>query len=87
LTHDEVLPDGEQRHQRRHEKDDEVIHCLQKRILYGPDGRQQTASMESMSLVELKQLAKGRRIKQYYIMRRAQLLQLLAMQELPKSFQ
>jgi hypothetical protein len=43
--------------------------------------------MESMSLVELKQLAKGRRIKQYYIMRRAQLLQLLAMQELPKSFQ
>ena len=42
--------------------------------------------MESLSLVELKQLAKQRRIKQYYILKRAQLLQLLAMPELPKSF-
>lgn len=42
--------------------------------------------MESMSILELKQLAKQRRIKQYYILKRAQLLQLLSMNELPKSF-
>jgi hypothetical protein len=42
--------------------------------------------MEALSLAELKRLAKGRGIKHYYIMRRAQLLQLLAMPELPKSF-
>lgn len=42
--------------------------------------------MESLSLVELKQLAKQRRIKQYYILKRAQLVQLLSMAELPKSF-
>lgn len=42
--------------------------------------------MESMSILELKQLAKQRRIKQYYILKRAQLLQLLNLSELPKSF-
>jgi len=42
--------------------------------------------MESMSILELKQLAKERRIKQYYILKRAQLLQLLSMNELPRSF-
>ena len=42
--------------------------------------------MDSMSLVELKQLAKQRRIKQYYILKRAQLIQLLTLPELPKSF-
>jgi len=42
--------------------------------------------MDSLSLVELKQLAKQRRIKQYYILKRAQLIQLLNMAELPKSF-
>ena len=36
-----------------------------------------------MSLVELKQCAKGRRIKQYYVMKRAQLIQLLSLPELP----
>jgi len=41
--------------------------------------------MESKSLIELKQLAKQRRIKQYYILKRAQLIQLLNMNELPKS--
>lgn len=40
--------------------------------------------MESLSLLELKALAKERRIKQYYIMRRAQLIQLLSMEELPR---
>lgn len=39
---------------------------------------------ESMSLVELKQVAKTRRIKQYYIMKRVQLIQLLSMKELPE---
>lgn len=38
-----------------------------------------------MSLVELKQLAKERRIKQYYIMKRHQLIQLLSMKELPEA--
>ncbi len=42
--------------------------------------------MESMSILELKQLAKQRRIKQYYILKRAQLLQILSMNELPRSF-
>jgi hypothetical protein len=39
---------------------------------------------DSMSLVELKQVAKTRRIKQYYIMKRIQLIQLLSMKELPE---
>ena len=39
----------------------------------------------SMSLVELKQQAKGRRIKQYYIMKRQQLIEILSMGELPLS--
>jgi hypothetical protein len=38
-----------------------------------------------MSLVELKQQAKGRRIKQYYIMKRLQLIEILSMSELPQS--
>ena len=41
--------------------------------------------MNSLSLVELKQKAKGRRIKQYYIMKRHQLIQLLSLPELPHS--
>ena len=40
---------------------------------------------QSMSLVELKHAAKGRKIKQYYIMKRVQLIQLLAMNELPEE--
>lgn len=42
------------------------------------------ATLSTLSLVELKQLAKGRRIKQYYIMKRHQLIQLLALPELPE---
>ncbi len=38
-----------------------------------------------MSLVELKQAAKGRRIKQYYIMKRQQLIQILSLPELPET--
>jgi hypothetical protein len=37
----------------------------------------------SLSLVELKQIAKTRRIKMYYIKKRAELIQLLGMTELP----
>lgn len=40
--------------------------------------------METLSLIELKQLAKAKRIKQYYIMRRAQLIELLSMEALPQ---
>ncbi len=36
-----------------------------------------------MSLIELKQAAKGRRIKQYYIMKRHQLIEILSLDELP----
>jgi hypothetical protein len=39
----------------------------------------------TLSLVELKQHAKGRKIKQYYIMKRVQLIQLLSLNELPKA--
>ena len=39
-----------------------------------------------MSLAELKKAAKGRRIKQYYIMKRHHLIQLLSMDELPESY-
>ena len=42
--------------------------------------------MDNLSLVELKQHAKKLRIKQYYIMKRAQLIELLTLAELPQSF-
>ena len=42
-------------------------------------------SLDSLSLVELKQKAKGRRIKMYYIMKRHQLIQLLSLPELPQT--
>jgi hypothetical protein len=42
-----------------------------------------TADIEDMSLIELKKLAKTKKIKQYYIMKRAELIELLMMEELP----
>jgi len=42
--------------------------------------------MESMSLVELKKIAKEKRIKQYYIMRRQQLLDILTQDTLPREY-
>ena len=42
--------------------------------------------MESMSLVELKKIAKEKRIKQYYIMRRQQLLEILTQDTLPREY-
>ncbi len=41
--------------------------------------------LHTLSLVELKQKAKGRRIKQYYIMKRHQLIHLLSLPELPQE--
>ena len=42
-----------------------------------------STSIETMSLIELKKLAKTKKIKQYYIMKRAELIELLMMEELP----
>jgi hypothetical protein len=39
-----------------------------------------------MSVVELKQAAKARRIKQYYTMKRRDLIQLLSMKTLPEAY-
>jgi hypothetical protein len=43
-------------------------------------------NISEMSLIELKKLAKTKRIKQYYIMKRAELIELLMMEELPFKF-
>jgi hypothetical protein len=43
-------------------------------------------NIESMSLVELKQYAKTKKIKQYYIMKRADLIEILTMKELPFKY-
>ncbi len=45
-----------------------------------------TDNISNMSLIELKQLAKTKRIKQYYIMKRADLIELLTMEELPFKY-
>lgn len=42
--------------------------------------------MEHLSLIELKKIAKEKKIKQYYIMKRSTLIELLSMDELPFSF-
>lgn len=39
-----------------------------------------------MSLIDLKKLAKEKRIKQYYIKKRSELIDLLTMEELPQQF-
>lgn len=43
------------------------------------------SQLHAMSLAELKKMAKGRRIKHYYILPRAELLHLLTLPELPKE--
>ena len=43
-------------------------------------------NIQDMSLVELKQLAKGKKIKQYYIMKRDDLIHLLMMEEIPFKY-
>jgi hypothetical protein len=42
--------------------------------------------MDSMSIVELKQLAKTRRIKMYYTKKRIELIRLLSMPDLPDAY-
>ena len=42
-------------------------------------------TMDSLSLVELKQIAKTRHIKMYYTMKRNELIRLLSMPDLPDS--
>lgn len=42
--------------------------------------------VHSLELVELKQLAKARRIKHYYIKKKAELIQLLSMATLPEKY-
>lgn len=42
--------------------------------------------MDRLSLPELKQIARTRHIKQYYILKRAELIQLLTLAELPASY-
>jgi len=42
--------------------------------------------METMEYAELKQLAKERRIKKYYVMPKAELVKLLSMPELPQTY-
>jgi hypothetical protein len=42
--------------------------------------------IHSLSIVELKRLAKQKKIKQYYIMKRVQLITLLVLPELPEAY-
>ena len=42
--------------------------------------------MDRLSLPELKQIARARHIKQYYILKRADLIHLLTLPELPASY-
>lgn len=43
-------------------------------------------NLESLSLVELKNMAKERRIKQYYIKKRSELIEILRQDTLPLSY-
>ena len=42
--------------------------------------------LNTMSLVALKKMAKGRRIKQYYILPKPKLVELLSLPELPRTY-
>lgn len=45
-----------------------------------------SADIQTMSLIDLKKLAKEKRIKQYYIKKRSELIELLTMEVLPQQF-
>jgi hypothetical protein len=45
-----------------------------------------SVDFNTMSLMALKKLAKGRRIKQYYILSKAKLVELLSLPELPRKY-
>lgn len=44
------------------------------------------ADYHTMSLVELKQVAKTHKIKQYYVMKRSDLIKILTMKAIPDEF-
>lgn len=44
------------------------------------------SDLNALSLLQLKKMAKGRRIKKYYILPKAELVALLGMTELPKKY-
>jgi hypothetical protein len=63
-----------------------IVKPTEKRIhqnQIGDVSRTMNANYSEMSLIELKKAAKGRRIKQYYIMKRHQLIEVLSMPDLP----
>lgn len=45
-----------------------------------------SADLTAMSLMALKKMAKGRRIKQYYVLPKAKLVELLGLPELPRKY-
>jgi hypothetical protein len=45
-----------------------------------------SVDLNTMSLMALKKMAKGRRIKQYYILPKAKLVELLSLPELPRKY-
>jgi hypothetical protein len=45
-----------------------------------------SVDLNTMSLVALKKMAKGRRIKQYYILPKSKLVELLSLPELPRTY-
>ena len=45
-----------------------------------------SADLNTMTLMAIKKLAKGRRIKQYYVLPKAKLVELLSLTDLPKKY-
>jgi hypothetical protein len=45
-----------------------------------------STDLNTVSLMNLKKMAKGRRIKQYYILPKAKLIELLSLPELPRKY-
>jgi hypothetical protein len=45
-----------------------------------------STDLNTVSLMNLKKMAKGRRIKQYYILPKAKLVELLSLPELPRKY-
>lgn len=58
-----------------------LLFCITKNTL-----DKMATNLDSMSLAELKKQAKGRAIKQYYIMKKEDLLALLKMEEIPMKY-
>jgi hypothetical protein len=54
--------------------------------MVNPDLIYTMSDLNALSLMQLKKMAKGRRIKKYYILPKAELVMLLGMTELPKKY-